>query len=32
MFYTIFASASENHIDWLRNSISNRIGIQDHID
>jgi len=31
MFYTIFISASKNHIDWLRKTISNFIRIKGHI-
>jgi len=31
MFYTIFISASKNHIDWLRKMIFNFVGIKGHI-
>ncbi len=31
MFYTIFVSASEKHINWLRGEIEERIGIQGHV-
>lgn len=31
MFYTVFISASKKHIDWLRGSIYNKLGIKGHI-
>lgn len=31
MFYTIFASASERHVDWLRSEIRSRIAISGHV-
>jgi hypothetical protein len=31
MFYTVFVSASREHIDWLRDKIKSRIGIEGHI-
>ncbi len=31
MFYTVFASASKNHIDWLRSSINSLLNISGHI-
>ena len=31
MFYTEFASASENHINWLRKTITDRVSIHGHI-
>ena len=31
MFYTVFISASRNHIDWLRNSLARKLKIKGHI-
>lgn len=31
MFYTVFVSASKDHIDWLRSSINSFLGINGHI-
>jgi hypothetical protein len=31
MFYTIFISASRDHVDWLRYEIHQRLGIKGHI-
>ena len=31
MFYTVFASASRKHIEWLRHEIRKRLGIKGHI-
>lgn len=31
MFYTEFISASKRHIDWLRKSLEQRIGIRGHV-
>lgn len=31
MFYTVFISASKNHIDWLRSKIEKRLKIKGHI-
>ena len=31
MFYTVFASASQNHIQWLQMKIQNFLGIKGHI-
>ncbi|QQG37984.1 MAG: hypothetical protein HYS26_00280 [Candidatus Kaiserbacteria bacterium] len=31
MFYTVFASASMSHINWLRREISKRLGVKGHI-
>lgn len=31
MFYTVFISASENHIYWLRHMLFRRLGIRGHI-
>ena len=31
MFYTVFNSASEDHIDWLRKNINKFIDIRGHI-
>lgn len=31
MFYLVFISASKNHIDWLRSSISRLLNIKGHI-
>ena len=31
MFYTVFASASHDHIDWLKNKIYKRTGAKGHI-
>lgn len=31
MFYTIFASASLEHIDWVRSEIEKRLGIKGHV-
>lgn len=31
MFYTIFVSASSNHIDWLRSEIEKHVSVRGHI-
>lgn len=31
MFYTVFASASKDHVNWLQSEIQGRLGIKGHI-